>query len=66
MTISFTKTFLNYRAADAWIEAHGYDGPIMNINEATGVTVVLLEGAMAQKAIEDAATVKVVAQEVRT
>jgi hypothetical protein len=25
MTVSFSKTFLTYRAADAWIEANGYD-----------------------------------------
>jgi hypothetical protein len=62
MKVQCTKRFINYAAADAWIEANGYDQPVIVIAE-SGATTVTLEGAHAVRAIEADAKAKVVVRE---
>lgn len=62
MKIQFKKQFIHYAAAVTWLEAHGYDQSVCDIADSGAVTVTL-EGEHARRAIEDAAKVRVIAQE---
>lgn len=51
MTVSFSKTFPDYRAAALWCTAHNFDGAVIKDAKGGGVTVTLY-GETAIAAIE--------------
>jgi hypothetical protein len=62
MKFQCTKRFVNYAAADAWIEANGYDQPVIVIAD-SGTVTVTLEGEHAKRATEQETNARVLTAE---
>jgi hypothetical protein len=59
MTVRFTKTFPDRRAARAWLNENGYSEFVVDISQKPAIKITL-EGAHAVRAIERATKAKVI------